>query len=118
MFSKSRINEPGTYAAGDDKSKSGEAAKAQVPEYTPSTPKAKPPASTLSSDLVITGNIKTTADIQIEGTVEGDIYAHMLTVGGRCHSQGRVRGRRCGGEWPRHWTGARNKSAPDIQRAG
>ena len=40
-----------------------------------------PPASILSSDLHITGNIKTTGDIQVEGTVEGDIRAHLLTIG-------------------------------------
>ncbi|MEE9427228.1 MAG: polymer-forming cytoskeletal protein [Paracoccaceae bacterium] len=78
MFSKSRINEPGP---DDAKSKSGDAAKTPVPEFTPSSPKAKPPASQLASDLVITGNVKTTGDIQIEGTVEGDIYAHLLTIG-------------------------------------
>ncbi len=48
---------------------------------TPSTPKAKPPASVLSADLQISGNIKTTGDINIEGNVEGDIRAHLLTVG-------------------------------------
>ena len=47
----------------------------------PTPPKAKPPASVLSSDLLVTGNLKTTGDIQIEGTVEGDIRAHLLTVG-------------------------------------
>jgi cytoskeletal protein CcmA (bactofilin family) len=50
-------------------------------DFTPTTPKAKPPASVLSADLNITGNIKTTGDINIEGTVEGDIRAHLLTVG-------------------------------------
>ncbi|MGR3290920.1 MAG: bactofilin family protein [Paracoccaceae bacterium] len=80
MFSKSRINEKGSDRS-DDKSKAGDAAKAPVPEYSPSTPKAKPPASQLASDLVITGNLKTTGDIMIEGTVEGDIYAHLLTIG-------------------------------------
>lgn len=44
-------------------------------------PKAKPPASTLSTDLHIKGNMKTTGDIQISGTVDGDIRAHLLTVG-------------------------------------
>ena len=39
------------------------------------------PRLLLSSDLHITGNIKTTGDIQIEGTVEGDIRAHLLTIG-------------------------------------
>lgn len=44
-------------------------------------PKPKPPASILSPDLVIKGNLRTTGDIQIEGKVEGDIRAHLLTVG-------------------------------------
>ena len=35
----------------------------------------------MSTDLVIKGNIQSTGDIQIEGTVEGDIRAHLLTVG-------------------------------------
>lgn len=83
MFSKSKINEPGP-KDGD------EAENAKAPtmsdnksssEFTPSSPKAKPPASVLSADLNITGNIKTTGDINIEGVVEGDIRAHLLTVG-------------------------------------
>lgn len=37
--------------------------------------------STLSADLHIKGNIKTTGDILVEGQIEGDIRAHLLTVG-------------------------------------
>jgi len=84
MFSKSRINEPGPKKEGDvDKPKSPEAipGKPAASDFTPSAPKQKPPASVLSSDLVVTGNMKTTGDIQIEGTVEGDIRAHLLTIG-------------------------------------
>lgn len=43
--------------------------------------KPKPAPSILSSDLTVTGNLVTSGDIQIEGTVEGDIRAHLLTVG-------------------------------------
>ncbi|MWD28037.1 polymer-forming cytoskeletal protein [Aquicoccus sp. SCR17] len=93
MFSKSKINEPGP--------KAGEAAKPATPEATPqpaqksgefkaSAPKAKPPASVLSQDLHITGNIKTSGDIQVEGTVEGDIRAHLLTVGESATIKGEV----------------------------
>ena len=82
MFSKSKINEPGPKSGDADKATPAEpVSKPTSADYTPSTPKAKPPASVLSSDLVITGNFKTTGDIQIEGTVEGDIRAHLLTVG-------------------------------------
>jgi cytoskeletal protein CcmA (bactofilin family) len=45
------------------------------------TTRAKPPASLLAADLTIVGNIKTTGDIQVEGKIEGDIRAHLLTIG-------------------------------------
>ncbi len=92
MFSKSKINEPGP--------KTGEAQKPAAPEsaapapkqadYKASAPKAKPPASVLSTDLHITGNLKTTGDIQVEGTVEGDIRAHLLTIGETATIKGEV----------------------------
>ena len=84
MFSKSKINEPtqsddgAAAAAGAVPNKT---ASSLSQDFKPSAPKAKPPASILSSDLHITGNIKTTGDIQVEGTVEGDIRAHLLTIG-------------------------------------
>ncbi len=89
MFSKSRINEPGPKA--DDTPKAP-VAPPQRPasDYTPSAPKPKPPASTLSSDLTIVGNLRTTGDIMIEGTVEGDIRAHLLTVGEGATIKGEV----------------------------
>ena len=52
--------------------------------------KPKPPASMLSQDLNIVGNIKTTGDIQVEGTVEGDIKAHLLTIGETATIKGEV----------------------------
>jgi cytoskeletal protein CcmA (bactofilin family) len=83
MFSKSRINEPGPKQAGEAEKPATEttAAPRSMGELTPTAPKSKPAPSVLSSDLTITGNIKTTGDIQVEGVVEGDIRAHLLTVG-------------------------------------
>ncbi|TRD23090.1 bactofilin family protein [Palleronia caenipelagi] len=84
MFSKSKINEPAPkQGAEDTKKPAGEkSVNVQRPAAEPApAPKAKPPASVLSSDLVIKGNLKTTGDIQIEGNVEGDIRAHLLTIG-------------------------------------
>ena len=66
------------------------AAPKKAPDFTPTAPKAKPPASVLSSDLTIVGNLKTTGDIQIEGTVEGDIRAHLLTIGETATVRGEV----------------------------
>jgi cytoskeletal protein CcmA (bactofilin family) len=84
MFSKSKINEPGTPAAPSTQDTTKPSGGSPVPsqsDFKSSAPKAKPPASQLSPDLHITGNLKTTGDIQIEGTVDGDIRAHLLTVG-------------------------------------
>ena len=83
MFSKSKINEPGPKTdtpAEPQKAPEMNQTKPST-DFSSSTPKAKPPASVLSADLTIIGNIKTTGDINIEGTVEGDIRAHLLTVG-------------------------------------
>ncbi len=44
--------------------------------------------SIISPDLEIVGNLKSDGEIQIDGTVKGDIKAHMLTVG----EQGKVDG--------------------------
>lgn len=94
MFSKSKINEPGPKAADATApmaaEKSGAMPKPAPSEFKASAPKAKPPASVLSADLTVTGNLKTTGDIQIEGTIEGDIRAHLLTVGEGATVRGEV----------------------------
>ncbi|MFT7596605.1 MAG: cytoskeletal protein CcmA (bactofilin family) [Paracoccaceae bacterium] len=93
MFSKSKINDPAH--------KPADAAKPMAPstpatppspssEFRAGAPKAKPPASLLSADLHVTGNMKTTGDIQVEGTVEGDIRAHLLTIGESATIKGEV----------------------------
>lgn len=94
MFSKSKINEPGPKQGGEAVSKSSSENAMNIQksgsELPASTQKGKPPASILSSDLVVKGNLKTTGDIQIEGTVEGDIRAHLLTVGEGATVKGEV----------------------------
>ncbi|MFA8385085.1 MAG: polymer-forming cytoskeletal protein [Pelagibaca sp.] len=91
MFSKSKINEPGPKAdeASTPKPAMPDPARS-ANEFKASAPKAKPAASILSSDLHITGNLKTTGDINVEGTVEGDIRAHLLTVGESATIKGEV----------------------------
>jgi cytoskeletal protein CcmA (bactofilin family) len=91
MFSKSRINEPGPKAAAETEKKAPDAMTAAPrPDFAPGTPKAKPATSVLSTDLTVVGNLKTTGDIQIEGVVEGDIRAHLLTVGESATIRGEV----------------------------
>lgn len=93
MFSKSKINE----TAGKPAETVPPAAATSSPaapksgDYKPAAaPKAKPPASVLSADLHVTGNMKTTGDVQVEGTVEGDIRAHLLTIGESATIKGEV----------------------------
>ncbi|MCU0827954.1 MAG: polymer-forming cytoskeletal protein [Tabrizicola sp.] len=91
MFSKSRINEPGPKAEAE-KPKAPEAPTMTKPsmDFTPSAPKGKAAVSVLSSDLTVVGNLRTTGDIQVEGTVEGDIRAHLLTVGESATIRGEI----------------------------
>lgn len=94
MFSKNK-SAPQT---SKPESKPAEKAKPVTSTPTPSSatspapvaPKAKPPASVLSADLTIKGNIKTSGDVQVQGTVEGDIRAHLLTIGEGATVKGEV----------------------------
>lgn len=94
MFSKSRINELSTKADDSPERKPAPAAPAapSAPAAVAPTSKSKPSVSKLSTDLVVTGNLKTTGDIQIEGTIKGDIHAHLLTVGEKATVTGEVVG--------------------------
>jgi len=87
MFSKSKINDPAPKSA-PKADKAAPVAPNMPATGKPNdngplstTPKPKPSPSTLSSDLMIKGNLKTTGDLLIEGMVDGDIRAHLLTVG-------------------------------------
>jgi len=93
MFSKSRPADAGRKPRDADRP----AAETRAPTASgpqaqdeAHAPKAKPAASVLSSDLTITGNIQTSGDIQVEGTIEGDIHAHLLTVGETATVRGEV----------------------------
>mgnify|MGYP003645311510 CR=1 FL=1 len=46
--------------------------------------------SIISSDLVVHGNLVATGDIQIDGTVEGDIRSQSLTIGEKASVHGEV----------------------------
>lgn len=66
------------------------ATSASTPSPSPVQPAVKPSPSLLSSDLTVKGNISTSGDIQIEGTIEGDVRAHLLTVGESATIRGEV----------------------------
>ena len=95
MFSKSKINDP-AHKPAETKQPAPDTARSDSSRAEPGTdkrsgaPKAKPPASVLSSDLHVAGNLRTTGDIQVEGTIEGDIRAHLLTIGEGATVKGEV----------------------------
>ncbi|MHA1528191.1 MAG: bactofilin family protein [Alphaproteobacteria bacterium] len=80
MFSKPKI---GNAASDSDAAKGAEApATSGTGSDAPGfQTKPKPSPSLLSNDLTIKGNVTTSGDIQIEGNIEGDVRAHLLTVG-------------------------------------
>lgn len=94
MFSKSKIDRSAPSAA--ERKQSGtpptSAPKLDEEGVKPAgfQAKPKPSPSLLSSDLTIKGNISTSGDIQIEGTIEGDVRAHLLTVGESATIRGEV----------------------------
>lgn len=96
MFTKSRVTDTGNRASGNQPQ--AKETEAQTPPATSTAEPAPAPTparqrtspSVLSSDLTVTGNIRTQGDIQIEGNVEGDIRAHQLIVGESATIKGEV----------------------------
>ena len=82
MFSKNKSTEPAE-KTGPATGEGGPPPASIGSNATPPVPvgRAKPPASLLAADLTIKGDIKTTGDVQIEGKVDGNIRAHLLTIG-------------------------------------
>jgi cytoskeletal protein CcmA (bactofilin family) len=46
--------------------------------------------SIISADLVVAGSLKSEGDIQIDGTVEGDVHSAGLVIGEKANIQGEV----------------------------
>ena len=81
MFSKTKITD---YKKNNDAAKpvvSDSSIEEKEVSFSAPFSQSKPAASILSEDLKVIGNIKTLGDIQVEGMVEGDIRAHLLTIG-------------------------------------
>ena len=90
MFSKSRVTEPRPQPGTEPETELEPIEPAPMPQQA--TPRQRNTPSVLSSDLTVTGNIHTEGDIQIEGTVEGDVRAHQLVVGDSATIKGEIVG--------------------------
>lgn len=88
MFSKTRVTEPGPKTTSPEPEQSYRPAEST--DYAPAPARPRAAASVLSADLTVTGNIKTQGDVQVEGTVEGDIRAHQMTVGESATIRGEI----------------------------
>lgn len=82
MFtSKNKINEPGAKPAPEIKQA---APVRKEPASASAAPAPKKPVSNpsiLSADLLVKGNLLSTNDVKVEGKIEGDIRARLLTIG-------------------------------------
>ena len=90
MFSKTKITD---YKKNNDAAKpvmSDSSIEEKEVSFSAPFSQSKPAASILSEDLKVIGNIKTLGDIQVEGMVEGDIRAHLLTIGESATIKGEV----------------------------
>lgn len=95
MFSKPKTLDPVPQPAPiDTPPPPSPAASSSLETRPPAAPavaaRPKPAASVLSSDLTITGNVRSSGDIQVEGVVEGDIRAQTLVVGESATVKGEI----------------------------
>jgi cytoskeletal protein CcmA (bactofilin family) len=82
MFSKSRINEPAQTLAESNDAPVKDKSSIEINSSILHSPtKKKPAASFLSADLHVKGNLETVGELLIEGEIDGDIRAHLLTIG-------------------------------------
>lgn len=65
--------------------------KANAQQAGPSRRRSSCPVSLISPDLVISGNLSSPGDIQLDGTVEGDIKCQSLTIGVNANVKGQVK---------------------------
>jgi len=80
MFSKS---------SGSTTSASDQALQKKASNTAPTQNRSAAVPSLLSSDLIITGDIKTDGEVQIDGRLDGNVIAGKITVG----EQGAVNGK-------------------------
>ncbi len=92
MFTKSKINDP-MEAKSESSTTSATPAAPETAAPSPApaaAKKPKPAPSLISSDLKVIGNLETEGDIQIEGEIEGDVRANLLTIGESATIRGEV----------------------------
>jgi cytoskeletal protein CcmA (bactofilin family) len=56
----------------------------------PGTQKPRSEPSVISADLKLVGNLESAGDVQIDGTVEGDIKSRSVTIGEGAHIDGSI----------------------------
>ena len=54
------------------------------------TPERPPPPSIISANLRIIGNLKTDGEVQIDGTIEGDVRSRLLSIGEKAVVNGAI----------------------------
>ena len=83
MFGKDKAEEGGHAARG--------AVKAALDAKGAAPAKANAAPSLISADMKVVGNLHSAGDIQIDGTVEGDIQSRTVTVGEGAEIKGSIK---------------------------
>ena len=85
MFNKAKESTPEMPVAAPP---SPVTAPIQQPQKRPQSVRAAP--SIISADLVVTGTLSSTGDMQVDGRVEGDVHSAGLVIGEKAIIQGEV----------------------------
>ncbi len=96
MFSKPRSNGPDPVSPGDSYPRAPVPRPPMPPSRAAASPEARAPEtgrvapSFISADMTVTGQVRTSGEIDIEGRVKGDIEAHRLNVGETAVIEGEI----------------------------
>ncbi len=90
MFSKPKMTDSKSSPAAATREPAAKPAEKPAETGSAFPPKPKAPPSLISADLTVKGNIITSGDVQVEGTIDGDVRAHLLTVGESAVIKGEV----------------------------
>jgi len=89
MFSKTDKPTTSSTDATNVQHSTGNPAPSPAPALAASGGGASPP-SILSADIKITGNIESAGDIQIQGTIHGDVHSKTVTINQGAHIEGSI----------------------------
>ncbi len=90
MFTKTKDTAPEPTTASAVATNSSVQPQAQQPQAPQKRAGPRSAPSIISADVVVTGTLTSTGDMQVDGRVEGDVHSAALVVGEKATIQGEV----------------------------